>query len=414
MKKLFLLTALALLSAWLITLAWTPMSPRERAIAIQASEAPAPVAAALKNEPVPVQAVVLGYGDDPVLQLKARTALLAYPQLAREVLPLYGAQPEFREVLRRYGEAVLPPIAYFLRNDVYSLHVMRYAARMTDAAKQAVRDLRGASGRDGAVPQEASAKAARPADDDALTPALRGWYAVNFIKDGGHDFLGQFVVDEHGQPKWLQSERILEGVNGFFASGVRNLENKYKTDQEIGAGDVGSAALDGLFVAGAVKLLRFGRAAATAGEGATAGGRTAAIAAGEGATAGTRTAEIGSALSRAGRFGMNAVRYGKWPAIALTAYLAVKHPGIINDTLAGLASLAGVPTWFGQFVGWWLLLLPLFYLGTWALRLVLRPAIMLLRGMQGLLAWLEGRKRRRGYADLPEPAGAPQGMRPLN
>lgn len=386
MKKLYVLTGAAVLTALIISFAWQPMSFEERIIHIQAEQAPPALAAALKDEPVEVKAVVLDYTHDPVLQLKAQAALLAHPELARKILTLYGDEPEFKQILRRYGEAILPSIEYYLRNDVYSVRMMHYTARMTEATKQAAAKLRSEY-------RGTDIKAEMRPQQEPLTPEMRGWYAVNFIHEKGHGFLGQFVMAPDGEPKRLQSERFLEGANSFFAGGVRSLESKFKLDEEIAAGDIGWATVDVLFVASAVKLLRIGRAAA---------------ASGKSLSLSTRAAAFGSRMARVGRLGMRAARYAKWPAVLVTAYVAVKHPGVINDTLAGLAKLVGVPEWVGQFVGWSILLLPLLWLAQWIFRLLLRPAIALLGGAVRLLSWAEQRlgKRRSVAVEPQEPVAA--------
>ena len=68
-------------------------------------------ASQIATEPLEVQALLLDYAENEPLVLKARLALLRYPELARRILPVYGGEPEFQEVLLTYGEAALPPIA---------------------------------------------------------------------------------------------------------------------------------------------------------------------------------------------------------------------------------------------------------------------------------------------------------------
>lgn len=385
MNKFHPLFGIALLGALVLSLTWRPMSFEERVVHIRVAEASPALTASLADEPIEVKAIVLDYGDDPVLQLKAQAALLAYPQLARRILPLYGEEPEFRDILRTYGEAILPPIEYYLTHDLYTVRMLHYAGRIGSATRRtAARLLPDTSA-------EAAALESSPAGDEApgagLTPELRGWYAVNFIHQGGHDVLGQFVMTDQGVPKRLQTERVLEGTTGFFTSGVRRLETRYVTDQPIRAGDIGWAAVDGAVMFSAVKLLRVGRAAASSGKSMSLGARTAAF---------------GSRMARVGRLGVNAAHYAKWPAIALTAYVAVKHPGLLNDTFAGIAKLVGLPAWLGQFTGWSLLLLPVLYLGMFLFRLVVRPAIVVLSGMLRLLAWIEARHGRRRATTSPQ------------
>jgi hypothetical protein len=373
MKKLSVLLAAALVIAAFISLDWQPASFEERAIALQLDHAPADLSAALRDEPLEVKAVVLDYADDRVLLLKAQAALAKYPRLARAVLPLYGDTPEFREILAAHGESVLPPIHYFLNNDVTSVSVAHYAGQKVKAVKTSANALL----RSGQTAP--SAEAATP-----LTPEQRGWYAVNHIRAGGHDFLGQFVIDGEGNPKWNQTERVVEGASMLFTSGIRDLETKLQTDQALTAGDIGWAAADAFVAVGAVKLLRLGRAAA---------------ASGQSINASTRTAALTSRVARGTQFGARIAQRGKWPAIAVAAYIAVRHPSIISDALVEMAHLLNVPEWVGLLVGWALILLPILYVGSWILRVLVYLTTTLLNALQQLLSWLD-------QLDRPKPKTA--------
>jgi hypothetical protein len=55
--------------------------------------------------------VVFGDFSDPVLRDKAVTALGAHGPMALVVLDKYGHDPDFREILRAHGAAVIPPVA---------------------------------------------------------------------------------------------------------------------------------------------------------------------------------------------------------------------------------------------------------------------------------------------------------------
>jgi hypothetical protein len=363
MKKLSFLFAAALVMAAFISLDWQPASFEERAIALQLDHAPADLAAALRDEPLEIKAVVLDYADDRVLLLKAQAALVKYPRLARAVLPLYGDTPEFKEILAAHGESVLPPIYYFLNNDVTSVSIAHYAGQKVKAIKASANGLLRAG-------QTApTGEAATP-----LTPEQRGWHAVNHIRAGGHDFLGQFVIDGQGNPKWNQTERVVEGASMLFTSGIRDLETKLQTDQTLTAGDIGWAAADAFVAVGAVKLLRLGRAAA---------------ASGQSINASTRTAALTSRVARGTQFGARIAQQGKWPAIAVAAYIAVRHPSIISDALVDMARLFNVPDWVGLLVGWALILLPILYVGSWILRVLVYLTTTLLNSLQQLLSWLD-------------------------
>ena len=376
LSKLSVLLGFALLVAISASFGWDSMPIEERLVRIQAGATLSEIEG-IESEPVEVQAVLLEYTDDKVLLLKARAALLKYPEFAREIFPLYGTEPEFRSILLAHGESILPPIHYFLHNEIRSVAWMHYAGQRFQEAKASAMNYWGSDDRE---PNDAAAPGKRQqAESEALTPEQRGWYAVNFIRQEGYDFLGQFVVDAEGNTRWIQTERLLEGANGFFASGVRAFETKVQTGEDLSPADAGWVAVDALVLVGAVKFLRMGRAAAQSTKSAGVAGRSAAYT---------------SRLARAGRVGLTVGRYSKWPAAVALGYLVVTHPGIINDVLAGVAEVFGIPTWFAQVLGWTLLLLPLFYILSWIVGLLIHPTILLLRGLIRSLAWVDRRSVR--------------------
>ncbi|MGM0767257.1 MAG: PspC domain-containing protein [Pseudomonadota bacterium] len=373
MKKAAFILGLALALALLISAVSRPMPVEERLISIQAREL-MPGFDAIGEQPVEVQAAIVDLGDDPLLVLKAQAAMLAYPEMARTILPLYAAEPEFREVLRRYGEHALPPIDYFLGESVSSLEWMNKVNRQYQRARSFLADLGGEEGSD----QSGAKSEAQPEQrltGASLTPEERGWYAVNFIKEEGHDFLGQFVVDAQGDTQWIQTERVLEGITRFFTSGVRQLETNYRTGEVITLSDIGWASVDVLVFTSAVKLLRAGRGAATATRG---------------ANLSTRSAALAARITAGGRLILSSTRYAKWPVIIGAGYLVLRHPGIISDVFAGIAEVVGVPPLAIQVVGWLLILAPILYLTSW----LLIPAVVVLRGLLGGVLQLAGRGAR--------------------
>lgn len=364
MKKAMVILGAALLVAALASYASRPVPIEQKLISIQAQDA-LPGFDKIKDEPVQVQAAILDLGDDPLLLLKAQAALLAHPEMARTVLPLYASEPEFREVFATYGENALPPIHYFIQNSVSSIEWMNEAARQYERARGYIAELRGE--------EPAEQQKAEP-----LSPEERGWYAVNFIRNEGHDFLGQFVVDDSGQAQWVQTERVNEGIIQFFTSGVRQLESDYRTGDDISASDIGWASVDVLVFASAVKVLRAGRTAAKATQG---------------ARLSTRSAALAARITSSGRLILRSARYAKWPVIVGAGYLVVTHPSLINDFFAGVADVMGVSAVLIQIAGWLLILVPALYLLSW----LLWPAIALLRGLLAVLYSLSG--RRRGYSE---------------
>ena len=354
MRKLLLILGISVIVALLSTVTSRPMLIEERLIQIQAEntlrEFPR-----IEKEPLEVQAALLDMADDELLLLKARAAYLRYPAMTREVFPLYGPEPEFREILRLYGENILPPIHYFLSKPVGSIELMNDLASKYQAALEFFTGGEETDNSTGGQ-QNTSRK-------EKLTREERGWYAVRFIQEEGHDFLGQFVFNEQGDVIWVRTERVLENINQFFASGIRNLEIQHRTGDDVTASDIGWASVDVLVFASALKVLRVGRAVAVSSRG---------------AARGTRSAALAARLTTSGRMLMTTARYAKWPAVIGVGYLVVTHPGIINDVLAEVAEVMGYPVKLVQFLGWMLILLPVLYIGSWVFRLIVRPALGLL------------------------------------
>ncbi|MDO3720606.1 hypothetical protein QVZ43_02660 [Marinobacter sp. chi1] len=363
MKKLLLTSIIALILAVCISLAIRPVPIEQRLIQVHASDVLEDFPA-LEEQPIEVQAFLLDMANDRLLLLKAEAALMRYPEMAHQLFPLYGSEPEFQNILRRYGEHALPPIQYFASHPIRSIEWMRNAAEQYDAIK---RFFYG----------EADTEAAAPSEQ--LTPTERGWYAVNFIQSEGHDFIGQFNVDAQGKTHWIVTERVLEGLNQFFTSGIRDLEIKYRADEPISAGDIGWASVDVLLFASATKVLRLGRAATVTTRG---------------ASRGTRTAALATRASQGARWVLSTARYAKWPAIIGAGYLVLSHPSIINDLFAELAEVFNVPALAFQIVGWFLLLLPAIYLARWMLWLLGPLLSGALRLTQHLITVLSGRNHQ--------------------
>ncbi|GHD42963.1 hypothetical protein SAMN05216429_102122 [Marinobacter persicus] len=346
MKKFLFIGALALVIALVATVRSHPMPIEERLVRIQAEDSLGELPG-IENEPLELQAALLDMTDDELLFLKARAAYLRYPDMTRALFPLYGPEEEFQDVLRLYGEHVLPPIHYFLANPIGSIELMNNLADRYQSLK--------AYFGDGENPDATESPEA--AGNAPLRPVERGWYAIGFIQHEGHDFLGQFVVDDQGEVKWIMTERVLENLNQFFASGIRNLEIRQRTGEEISAGDIGWASLDVLVGASTLKVLRLGRAIGVSSKG---------------AARSTRSAALATRLVNGGRMMLKSARYARWPAVVGVGYLMVTNPGLISDLFAEVAEVLGYPAWAVQVVGWFLLLLPALYIGSWLYRAVAR------------------------------------------
>lgn len=364
MKALFLSLVFALVGAALITIFSPPRPLDQQLLTLQVEQAAPEMADEVRDEPPEIQALLLSYADRPALLMKARLALMRYPDLARPVLLSLGDSEAFQGVLSRYGEDVVLPVHYFYTNEVMTLEFLR---RLGDSAQSAMAAVRGLWAAD---PAGAAGAADAPAGgaSQALTPDERAMYAVVFLEQEGYDFLGQFVVNARGDVAWVQTERVLEGLNQFFAGGIRSLESRVRRDEAVTAADVGWAAVDVAVGVGAFKVLRMGRTAA-AGTGSL--------------TFSQRSAVVGAGLWRGSTLGTRLVKYG---APAVLAYVAVRHPSVINSMLGSAAQAMGLPVQLVQFAGWTLLLLPV----VWLLRLALRPLAWLVWGLARFLRGLDG------------------------
>ena len=345
-------------AAWLVE---GPSAPtyEDQLIGVAVHQSFGDSATEIAVEPLEVQALLLDYADNELLLIKARLALLRYPDLARRILPIYGGEPDFQMVLQTYGEAVLPPIAYFMEHDLASLEVRRVLANRAEEAKLLYAQLMGASQGD-APPDKA------PVFE--LTAEGRGWYAVNFLLEDGYDFLGQFAVTPEGKAEWVQTKRVTDGLMDLLFGGVQGLETKWRLGEEIKGSDLGWAALDVVVIASTLKLLKAARAGRAVAPGSYAG--RAAVRTGGFSR---RVARFGSRLlARGGRLGVTIASYGAIPA---AVYLMFRYPSLINATLAELGGWLGVEPWALQFLFWFVVIsvimrLALFLLGplSWVLR----------------------------------------------
>ncbi len=361
MKTLLVSGLLALLGALLITSLYKPRPLEAQLLHLQVEQSVPEMASEMVDESAEVQALFLVYSKDPILLAKARLALLRYPDKARPIFLMLGDSLDFQEVLRRYGEDVVLPIHFFLTNEVFTLELMRGLSETARSALSSVRRLW-----NGDEPAQA-------ASTGTLTTEDRARYAVQFIKAEGYDFLGQFVISPKGEVGWIQTERVLEGINSFFAGGVKGLESKIRRDETIAMGDVGWAALDVAIGVSAFKVLRMGRTAAVGARSLTFSERSAALAAG---------------LWRGSVIGARVVKYG---APAVLAYVAIRHPSVINSLLGSAAEKLGLPEGMVQVVGWTLVLLPIMLL----LRFILGPLAWMMAGLVGMLRGLDRVLRRR-------------------
>ena len=367
MKKVLSIFLLALLIGLLVSVCSNPVPLDHRLISINVQEK-LPGFDGLEDEPIELQAALIDLGDDPLLLLKVRAALMVYPEMARSIFPRYAAEPEFQRILRRHGEHILPPIQYFLQNSVSSVEWIDGGLKRFQQFRDYLNGLRG----------RPTDKSTEPDQSGPLTSTERGWYAVNFIDGEGANFLGQFEVDADGEVQWIQTERVTEGLTGFFTGGIRQLESSYKNDGEVTVSDIGWASVDVLVFASAVKFLRAGRAVAKTTQG---------------AHVSTRSAALAARITGSGRLLLRSARYAKWPAVIGVGYLVVTHPGLISDFFASAAEVFGLSPLVFQMVGWGLLLVPVIYVLSW----LLVPLTVVLKGMVGLFTWMTGHTRHAAF-----------------
>lgn len=337
---------------------WRPGSFDERLVQLQVERLWPQQAAALSEAPLELRALLVDYAEDAVLLAKAQVALMRYPEMTSEVLLAFGDEPDFRAVLREYGEAAIAPVHYFMHNEIGTVAALKQAGLVFDR-------LRALGGR---VVEPSAVE---------LAPAVeRGRYAIGFIRTEGHNFIGQFVVREDGEVRWLQSERVLEGINTFFVGGIRALEAKAQLDQPIGIGDLGQAGIDVAIGVGVFKLIKAARTGAVA-------TRQAGLA--------QRSVALAPVLVRQSALATRLLRIG---APLAMGYLMIRHPSLINDGFGWLAERLGLPAGLVQFGGWALLLLPLLMLAGAVLRPVGMALALLSRASFAVAGLIRGGRIR--------------------
>lgn len=349
MRRLMLAVVLAVATALWMSRVWAPEPLEERLVGVQLDAVMPQQADFLAGEPFAIRQLLLHYvllGE--VLATKARLAIVRHGEMARGVLLAHGEEPEFQAVLLEHGEQVVPPIHFFTDNELPSLTFYQRAGEAAQALRQRM------AGQEVLPPLP-------------LTEPERGRFAIRFIAEDGHDFLGQFELDREGEVVRVQTERVTEGVADFFTSGIRGLETRMRQGEALRPVDAAWAAVDVAIGVSALKLLRIGRGAAAA--------RTAGAAEPAAMT-------LGSTLLRGSRLGARAARVGAPVALA---YIVVKHPSLLNAAFGHLAEVLGRPVWLVQTLGWGLVLLPLFMLMQW----LLRPLAVLFAGCGALLRWCD-------------------------
>jgi hypothetical protein len=356
MRKISILIFLSIILALVINTFSTDYSFDEQLIHIQIKKELSKTINNIDQESIEIQSIFLDYSEDKELLLKTQLALMKYPEQTRRVLLLFGSKNDFKEIIKNYGENVIPVINYFLTTDI------KQTIKLIDKAGKLASQIK--SRWNG---ETESIEAIQE-----LTKEKQARYIVQIIKDEGYDFLGQFAINDQGEVKWIQTERISEGLTSFFTSGIRNVETKYKLEQEITAADLIWASVDVLAAAGTLKVLRASKQAARA-------GKSVRI---------TRQTKLfGARLLKTGFAG----RLIKVSAIAATGWIMIKHPSLITSLFGDLGKLIGLPPLLAQVIGVALLAFILFYPVLWILRWIARPVIMLTKLILNGLVFLEKR-----------------------
>jgi len=329
----------------------------EQLIRIQAEQELGGIDSRIPDEPVQVQAMLLDYAGDKELVLKAWIALAKYQGSARDILVRYGAEREFQDILRTYGDAVIPVIQYFRDNDIWSVRAMDATAKAVQSAIEAVKAWWNRVTENApASPEPAALPKPVP-----LGPDERGWYAVHFITHEGHNFLGQFSVNKDKKAVWNQTDRIVKASTSFFTSGVRNLEAKHDLGENIEVADVFWAGLDVALVALPAKLLVSGKAVARSGEELNLATRTRLFA--------PRMVSNSQVFRKLGAYG----------AMAATVYIVVTNPSLLNSVFAEVAELIGVSPWVVQVAGWSILIAVALFALSWLLVPAAQLTLFLLK-----------------------------------
>lgn len=203
MTQRLLLCGAAALMAVIITLLSSAVPVEQKLVSIHVAHTLGDFPA-VENETIERKAALADLARSELMILHIKTAFLVYPDMAAEILPMYGENEQFQAVFEKYGSAALPAIAYFIANPIGSIEWMNKAGTQYKAIKAWVSNSFDAQ-----------------ADDPfgtvlALTPFERGLRAIQYADNDGYDFMGQFIVDGQNEVKWIVTERLTEGISQFF------------------------------------------------------------------------------------------------------------------------------------------------------------------------------------------------------
>lgn len=253
-----------------------------------------------------------------------------YPEQAVTLYLLFSHTKEFAECLRQHGyHKVIPVVWYFFT------HEKAHSYELQNLIMRGIEGFR-SKGMQGAWEKMQEARRT------TLMPDERAWIAINRILHTNGRYLSQFVLDDADVAQRSQVSRIFGSLEEVLLGDVEALEWKYRSGQEITAGNLLWAAVDVSFLAaiGAKSLhllSKTGRLGVKV-------GRTAKL---------SRTAMFMSRLP---------ARVAKYGTIGLGAYLLYKHPAAFNAGISAAAEFLGLPypsVW--PYFVWFLLFFALFY-----------------------------------------------------
>jgi hypothetical protein len=278
----------------------------------------------VESSPIEAQALLAKYG------MEAYIAERKYPGKAAKIYGLYGEEREFQEDIDRHGPTeVVPIIGYFLEHESLAMEAQAMIGCGTSILRESF---------------AAYAKLARCSE--SLSPEQRGWLAVLFIHDDGHDFLGQFAVRPDGTVVRLQVQRVASAVKSFLAGHMFDLEKKYGMGETVLARDWALAGAEAalLIMGGKGILSLIGRHAAKA----------------KLASSGMKMGVWAKAKILAPKvLGSRIVRWGTAGAVG---YLLVRHPAAFHSLVGIVAESIGLPAWFLQGLAWTVISFVLFTL----------------------------------------------------
>lgn len=302
-----------------------------------------PAASFAAHEPLEIKALLLDYSENEELLLKARVALLKYPEMSRKVFILYGDFSEFQEILLRYGEPIIPIIHYFMQNEFWFKKICDLPRDIINYFLDFFR------------PSDKS-ETEKNYTINISEEQKRGLYAISYIKEEGHHFLGQFVVTKNKEVKWILTDRIIQNLINFFFSGTRNLEAKWVSEQQLAVEDFLDAGLDVMAMGGTFKLVKMAKKL----EGFS-----------QLRSFPQKISLLGSKLLPRGTTLRDMIKYG---GVITAGYLMLKHPSLISSVFAWVAQLLDLPPFLFQVVCWTFLFLILFYPVFWLIKLLMPPA----------------------------------------